>query len=259
MFNWFRSLPICPVSSQEKEWIEKRFSWLVNEFGCQRLRDNPLILPTIDFFPSQYEGTEDEIEEILKRVAKYMGLSPDTLRLKFYYDHRQPIEGMGYSQTMGLYEENDGVYDIWLEVTHIADPLCVVSTLAHEVGHVILLGQNRISAEEEDHEDLTDLLTVFLGIGIFRANDAFHDETFDYGTYHTSSMRTHGYLSMDMYGYAFSLYAIARGELSPSWLSHLRSDVRAACKRGIRYITQTGDCQLEHIPGLSLKGKNSYD
>ena len=44
-----------------------------------------------------------------------------------------------------------------------------------------------------------------------------------------------------MYGYALALFAKARGERKPGWLKHLRPDVRVPCKRGIRYLTETGD------------------
>ncbi len=33
MFGWFRSKPTCPVTAEEKSWIEGRFIWLIDEFG----------------------------------------------------------------------------------------------------------------------------------------------------------------------------------------------------------------------------------
>jgi hypothetical protein len=54
-----------------------------------------------------------------------------------------------------------------------ARPVALVSTLAHELGHVLLLADGRISAQQQDHEPLTDLLTIFFGLGIFSANAAF--------------------------------------------------------------------------------------
>ena len=42
-------------------------------------------------------------------------------------------------------------------------PTKFIATIAHELGHVILLGGGRITRDDEHHEDLTDLITVFLG------------------------------------------------------------------------------------------------
>jgi hypothetical protein len=44
------------------------------------------------------------------------------------------------------------------------------------------------------------------------------------------SVGKRGYMSMDMYGYALSLYTLERRDPFPQWASHLRPDVRAALK-----------------------------
>lgn len=41
MFGWFpskSSKPECPVDPQTKEWIERRMTWLTEQFGWARLR-----------------------------------------------------------------------------------------------------------------------------------------------------------------------------------------------------------------------------
>ena len=53
------------------------------------------------------------------------------------------------------------------------DPARAVAVIAHELAHVLLLGNGYLGGHEKDHEELTDLLTVFSGLGIFTANAAF--------------------------------------------------------------------------------------
>ena len=48
----------------------------------------------------------------------------------------------------------------------------LIATMSHELAHEYLIGQGRISGEEEDHEQLTDLLAVFLGFGVMLANSS---------------------------------------------------------------------------------------
>lgn len=242
MLGWFRSQATCPVPPADKAWIEARFGWLTDEFGAECLLQGVQVLPTTEFFPAHYEGAEDELVELMQRVAGYMRADPSRLRLQFY-DERLPhfVENKG-GGTAGLYNEVDGYFDIWLESATLDDPLHVVATLAHELGHVRLLGERRISADEEDHEPLTDLLTVFLGLGIITSNSVIHENYWETGQFAGWSIGKRGYLTMEKYGYALALYARARNELDPAWLRHLRPDVRTACKRGLRYIVETGDC-----------------
>lgn len=240
--------PRCPVSEEEKRWIEQRFSWLADELGLARLIDRDLVLPTAEFLPDDYDGSEEGVQDLMTRVARFMDVDPTRLRLNFYREQRLEVDGATSSGSAGLYSEAGDHFDIWLEVDGLYDPPSVVATLAHEIGHVVLLGQRRISPEEEDHEQLTDLLTVFMGMGIFPANNVVHASNWSEGQFSGWSVGKRGYLSMVMYGYALSLYALARGELKPEWAAYLRPDVRVALKKGIRYVTQTQDCGF--LPAL---------
>lgn len=244
MFSFFK--PTCPVEPDAKEWIESRFTWLTEEFGVGKLKNASTILPTEEFLPSQYECTEEGLEDLMIRVAGYMDVDANQLRLNYYQDDNPQFMGATTERTAGLYVENEGYFDIWLEVDQLDDPVAVVATLAHEIGHVVLLGQNRISPETEDHEQLTDLLTVFLGMGIFPANSALHESNWSDGNWSGWTVGKRGYLSMHMYGYALALYALARGEQNPTWAMYLRPDTKAYLQRAIRYITKTSDCTFTH-------------
>lgn len=236
MLEWIRSLfssaPVCPVNDEEREWLEERFEWLIEEFGIERLRRGKTVLPTTEFFPSDWRGTEDDIHKILLVVAEHMDVDPDYVRVKFYSEGPAPIEGMAREGSLGTYSESEDwdFYDIRINTDAIDDPLGIVSTMAHELGHVRLLGEERIWAEAPDHEPLTDLTTVFFGLGILRANSVIRQKSVGGG----SSLSRSGYLSMNMLGYALALYALARNETNPTWLKHLRPDVRHACRNTIR-------------------------
>jgi hypothetical protein len=245
MLDWFRAKPKCPVDESTKSWIETRFSWLTDKLGIERLQTGRTVLTTEEFLPLTYERTEEGIHDLMCRVATLMDVDSATLNLGFYEDGTPQFEGVINSRSAGLYTKTGEKFDIWLEVYSLDDPVSVIGTLAHEIGHVILLGQNRISPDEPDHEELTDLLTVFLGLGIFPANSVVYESNWTEGQWSGWSMGKRGYMSMDMYGYAMSLYTLARDDPSPEWAVHLRPDVRAALKRGVRYIESTQDCSFK--------------
>jgi hypothetical protein len=104
-----------------------------------------------------------------------------------------------------------------------------------------LLGGGHITDQAEDHEPLTDLFTVFMGMGIFTANSVLREKNWQAGQWAGWSMSRLGYLTMDLYGYAFALFAWSRGEEWPAWAGHLRGDVHAAFKKGFKYLQKTGD------------------
>ena len=116
---------------------------------------------------------------------------------------------------------NAGKLIIALDIRILSSAPQVASTLAHELAHVHLLGDRRLKPEEEDHEQLADLLTVFFGMGIIAANAAFHFSQWQYGQWGGWSAGRSGYLTEEEYGWALANYAWLRDECKPDWANHL--------------------------------------
>jgi hypothetical protein len=74
MFGWFH--PKCPVDPAVKAWIEHGLTWLVGQFGWDRLLYGPVVLPTEEFFPDPYDGSADDVRRLLTRVCQYMDVDP---------------------------------------------------------------------------------------------------------------------------------------------------------------------------------------
>ena len=68
MWGLFQSKASCPVSQDERAWVEGRFSWLSREFGMERLTSLPVILPTPEFFPDPYHGKPEDVVPLFGRV-----------------------------------------------------------------------------------------------------------------------------------------------------------------------------------------------
>jgi hypothetical protein len=115
--------------------------------------------------------------------------------------------------------------------------MALVAVIAHELGHEILLGQKRISIDEPDHEPLTDLLTVFFGLGIFTANSTIQDRGWHSGGWSGWETSKMGYLDQPTLGYALAQFARVRAEHNPAWIKYIRPDVRAPMKQSFRFLT----------------------
>jgi len=234
----------CPIDEPTKEWIDARASWLLNRLGRERVRKAPVILPTLDYFPRDFQETYEDTRDLLDLMCEYSGLPSHEIALSLYYEQR-PFDTS--TMTSGLYHRDGDRFRIWIEVSQLGDPLGVAATMAHELGHVYLLGYNWVSEDADDHEPLTDLLTVFLGLGVITANASLRETHTRQGRWLDWQVYRHGYLTMAMYGYALALYAKIRDEVSPEWPRHLRPDVRQAYHQSLRYLDRVGLPELRKI------------
>ncbi|WP_329106459.1 hypothetical protein OG792_01040 [Micromonospora sp. NBC_01699] len=238
--RWFAAR--CPVASEEQQWIEDSLDWLVGEFGAKVLRRS-VVLPTPEFFPDTYAGTEADVRRVIGSLCRRTGVDPDRLEIEFFDDGLDaellsslPSLAGSWSGAAGHYQPRGDRAVISINSAETGDLTSLVATVAHELGHVLLLGEQRIAPERRDSEPLTDLLTVFFGYGVFSANAAFEFSS------HGSGWRARrtGYLTEPMFGYALAAYAWLRGESDPAWARHLDTNPRTYFKKGLRYLRQRG-------------------
>jgi hypothetical protein len=236
----------CPVRPEEQTWIERELDWFVAQFGSDRLH-GPVVEPTDDYFPGAYQGNRHDVVAVLHKISAHMGVDDSRLQLVYSEDEAEADDDHGlagvvplqtrWSGAAGHYTVRDGRSVVTIRDGLGAAPTALVATIAHELGHVLLLGDGRISPEREDGEPLTDLLTVFFGLGIFNANAAFDYQQQRVGMRHARwSTSRLGYLTEPMFGYALARYAWLRGEPHPTWEKYLDTNPREFCRRGRRYL-----------------------
>jgi hypothetical protein len=254
---WFS--PKLPISEEERRWVDDGFRRLEKVLGRSRLL-RAQILPNAEHFPDPYDKTPGAAERLFNRMCTYMQVDRRRVELEIFPDETEELRdllpywsggssgcaGLYTHDTMAEFNEKRGEKDhrhmlVALRSTLLKDPLLLVATVAHELGHVILLGGGLIDPATPDHEPLTDLLTVFLGLGIFNANSAArfeqHQEAGRYGW----SMQHLGYLPQEVYGYALAAFAAERGETKPAWARHLSTNVRAYYKRSRAWLAKNSN------------------
>lgn len=234
----------CPVPESKRLWLEDAFLLLLGFFGKENTQQRKVLIPHYSDFPVRYNGTEQSAYETLKIVATQMELPFDIIELNFYDDRVNKVSsGSPFGDKIYLESHKDdknaggyyfgrtehGNYQIFLSRKKLSIPENMVATLAHEIAHIKLLGENRMS---ENNEYLTDLTTVIFGLGIFNANAAFQS----YKTIDSRGWRSSGYLSQTQWGYALALFAHLRSERSPAWIKYLTPDVENYFLKGQQFI-----------------------
>ncbi|SEN89726.1 hypothetical protein SAMN04488505_11475 [Chitinophaga rupis] len=243
MFGWFsKSRKVeCPVPEDARVWLEETFQWLLSEFDKEMIMHRKVLRPIPADFPITFTQTEKDAHALLKIVAAQMAVNPDQIELFFYDQQLKEYGGSGLrlfsQQSPGekyasgkYYGKNEySQYQIAIELSELKDAGGLVATLAHEIAHIKLLGEERMKFNDEH---LTELIPVIYGLGIFNANTAFRF----YATHDSWGYKRQGYLSQQMWGYALALFAHIRKERDPEWVKYLTTNVRADFKKGFKFL-----------------------
>jgi len=241
MLNWFKSKPKSTLADEQRHWIDQGFSWLIDCFGEQRI-ENRIIVPSDEFFPDRFTGTTNDAETMFSRICSFMDVDPSRITLQFYKSQKADDVGSAFRFSLdqgfalGLFDEAPGSITIWIEQTRLNETQSLVGTMSHELGHVHLLADRRCDESYADHEPLTDLLTIYFGMGIFTANSTLRETSWQYGGWSGWSASRKGYLSMDECGYALAVYADLRNESQPDWLRYLRPDLKPMVTEELKRI-----------------------
>jgi hypothetical protein len=227
LFGLFAPKP--PLAVREKAWTEVRMRWLARQLGADRLLKARVILPDDHWFPKDYEGTPDDARRLMDRIGSFMQIDVSSIQIEVCED--SAMSGLAGQYQPGL---------VRLAESQLADPAGLAAVLAHELSHHLLIGRGLLQ-DDLDGEWVTDLLPVYLGMGVFTANATLREKTERHGRYSWRTIHRRGYLNSCMIGYALALFAWVRNECSPEWAGFLRLDAAHTLSAGLRFLDATAD------------------
>ena len=235
--------PKLPVTEEERSWVDKEFSRLKSMLGAKRMLSCTVIEPTDQFFPDPWDGSSAGLESIFCRVCEFMQVERSNVDLEIIPDSSELMEALPEYHLrsngpagMHFGQNADEKPLIGIRQSLLKDPLMVVATVAHELGHVILLDGGHLSRDVEDMEPMTDLVTVYLGLGIFTANACCRFTKFRDERREGWSFSRHGYLPEEVYGYALAVFAKERRETGSSWAAHLSTNAQTYFRRSAAWL-----------------------
>ena len=236
--------PKPPVSDEISHWVDDGFKRLAKMLGHERMLNAQVVLPNDHFFPDAYNGSKAAAIAMAERIATYMGVAHGSFSVELYAENETawresvPLWHGETSDAAGLYfhKPEEGRLLVGIHADQLADPLSLGATLAHELAHVVLLGGGLLDADTPDMEPMTDLCTVFLGMGVISATAAYQFKQWtNTGTQGWSTRRT-GYLPEPLWGYALARFAAERGERKPEWAKGLSRNIRPYFDQSARWI-----------------------
>lgn len=248
--------PRLPINDEDRLWVDEGFRRLEKLLGRRRMLEARVITPTAEDFPDPYDkNSAESAEKIFARVCTYMQVDRSTVEFELFPDETEELHeilphwrGTSGKQAAGIYlhameerspDRNDDGKEhavVAIRSSQLKDPLSLVATIAHELGHVILLGGGLMTPKTPDHEPMTDLLTVFLGLGVFNANSAGRFKQYQDGRRAGWSMQRLGYLPEEIFGYALAKFSVERGEEQIDWKRYLSANVLSYFKQSRRWL-----------------------
>lgn len=211
------------LDPETADWHIENFEWLVKCFASSKsLTHAQLVLPKPGYFPNDGETGHPLAERIFDQVKAYAQIDWP-VRLVQRPANRKPSRSMfevtqGRS-ILGTFQASlDNIPEISYAANLLEDPISLVATLAHEVGHLIVHSAPAIPiCDTDEMEFLTDLTAVYLGFGIFLANSSFTTDAWRDDAMGTQGWRTQrqGYLPEPDLVFATALFIVTK-DLDPA-------------------------------------------
>jgi hypothetical protein len=84
MFKLFKkkTIPVCPIAEENRQWMEQSFRWLLDTFGKDKVRCVNVLTPHYSDFPIAYSGEERTAVETLQIVANQMEVNVENIHLE---------------------------------------------------------------------------------------------------------------------------------------------------------------------------------
>lgn len=239
---WKKS-PRLPITREDQIWVEESLSFLGEALGEDKLLAIENVTPSKRFFDRNFDGSERDARFILQTCMELMHVKKDRIVLEFYSEGNRVLDDgtiitttadiFGSSSgASGTYQKQKDKAIIRIEKGQLKHPESLIATIAHELAHEKLLGENRII---ENDEYLTDLTAIAYGFGIFIANAKFQFSNGINGGFGWQ-MASQGYLPEQVSAYAMASLALKKGETSYPYKSHLNASVRKYFERSLDYL-----------------------
>jgi hypothetical protein len=167
------------VDDSAVAWQLRAFEWLVTNLADGRsLAETTLVLPGQGHFVSDGETGHALALRIFAQIKTYVRVE-ETTEIDLVQQPPRLVSIVGEQialqherpEPLGTCRVNDaGRWELSYDPGLLADPENLISTLVHELGHVMVPPSDDLPVEPDEYEMLIDLCVAFFGFGVFLSN-----------------------------------------------------------------------------------------
>lgn len=204
--GWFGPKPL--IEEDEFEWQLATLKWLMERFGgSDFISDTASFVPDESLFPVSSPTRSGRASEYFDLVRRMAGMENWPCRLEAGDEDvpQQIAPGIAMvretpAQPLGTFSVETAGDNAQCVIRYhpalVDDPAALIATFAHELSHYLIHDRAEPPPGGWELDELaTDLTAVYLGFGIFMANNAKHFEGFSSFDQMGWQSRRTGYLS----------------------------------------------------------------
>ena len=226
-----------------QDWHVDCWSWLMRWGARHRAIDyTSLILPTPQFFPKSGAEGHARAVHIFNTVKRLAGMEEWPAKLiqqERIQRELGPMQHVEHGRTCaGTFSQRDNTALITYDPDKLKQPVHLVATFAHELGHYFLYGFPVLIQPREMEEHATDVSTIYLGFGLFGANTALNFR--QHGGFDGWSTQRLGYLSEAEWVFGLAMFGALSGDGVERMKDHLKPTMWGEVKRAAKIIERDG-------------------
>lgn len=235
----FRRKPL--LDPDTASWHTQNLAWLITTYGSENFRTNKLVVPEPGAFIADGETGHELAERIFDQVKDHAGFSSIAIDLiaddnPLAQRERPSLANVAPKQhAAGTFAISGDRFEITYATALLAQPASLIATFAHELAHILVeCAPVAPCCGEDEREFLTDLTAIYLGFGVFIANNRLRYERHDDGLMQGWQMMRAGYLPEADAVYALALFLKARGTDSDKARKYLKPHLAGMLRKALR-------------------------
>lgn len=247
MLGLFNTKP--SLDEATTRWLFEVYAWALKNFGSDCFyKDTMLVTPTNEHFPGRIDSAEKMAETVFDRVQTYAGMQhwpfkpiPVDLAhgLGGISEIRVSRAPRGPACHVSVIGDTD-ILAIPYDPEQARKPDRLIALFARELASHLMHASSETPPGNEDQRDhVVDVLAIFLGFGVFLANNAF---TLGGGSCSGCGMSPQalGSLMEEEMVYALAIFCGLKDIKKQQVLPHLKGKLRPLYKRANKDIGQHG-------------------
>jgi len=246
MLSLFQRKPL--FDEDTTQWLWESYAWALKHFNREQFFSHAiLVTPSKAHFPDQAENHIELANQILLRVKHYAGMENWPTQLIVRYDEDQPLLPSPSISTQGqLRGDNNNIQidgegnslPIYYQPDQAPEPNVLIAMMAQSLASPLVhLAQELPPGGRENLGPATDLVTIFMGFGIFMSNTAFNYSIGGCGSCKPRGVQMLGDLTEHQMTYALALFCALKEVPKQDVLPHLKNTLRPFFKKALKEIS----------------------
>jgi hypothetical protein len=248
MLGLFNTKP--SLDEETIQWLFDTYAWAFRNFGADHFhRETVLVTPTNEHFPGRVDSAEKMAETVFGRVQAFAGMQQWPFKpLPLGHDHGlEEISEIRIAQAPRGPDCRVSVIGataslpIGYDPEQARKPDRLIALFAQDLaGHLLPTSSEAPPEGAERRDHATDVLAIFLGFGLFLANNAF---TLGGGSCSGcgKSPQALGSLMEEEMVYALAIFCALKEIPTAQVLSHLKGKLRPLYKRARKDVARRGE------------------